>query len=43
MNLAAIKPEILIPQNAWSDKSAYQIEATKLATTFKEQVKKFNL
>jgi phosphoenolpyruvate carboxykinase (ATP) len=43
MNLSAIKPEILIPQNAWKDKTAYHTEATKLASTFKDQVKKFNL
>ena len=43
MNLKAIKPEILIPQNAWKDKSAYMAEASKLASTFKEQIKKFNL
>jgi phosphoenolpyruvate carboxykinase (ATP) len=43
MNLKEIKPEILIPQNAWKDKSAYQNEAIALASTFKEQIKKFNL
>jgi len=31
-----VPSEILIPRNAWTDKSAYEAAANKLATLFKE-------
>lgn len=38
-----VDPSVLNPRNAWKDKKAYEETAKKLAASFRENIKKFNL
>jgi phosphoenolpyruvate carboxykinase (ATP) len=42
MHVPGVPDEVLLPEQTWEDKAAYQTKATELATKFKENFKKFN-